>query len=144
MSETNDSTIFPKSPLEEVGGIPYFVRMCDKIRLHASGDLHADYQSNLGGGFDKWTCEYLRVDYIDLVEKVLSGLDDAAVLGWAVSLGGERTAAERDWWLSYMRNRCHRDDLSELLEKRKSDGGLGDREDIVSMFDMIDAEERGN
>jgi hypothetical protein len=144
MSETNHSPIFPKSPLEVVGGIPYFVRMCDKIRLHASDDLHADYQSNLGGGFDKWTCEYLRVSYTDLVEKVQSGLNDVAVLEWAVSEGGERTAAERDWWLSYMRNRCHRDDLSDLLAKRKVSCGLGDREDIVSMFGMIDADEGRN
>ena len=144
MAETSDSPIFPKSPLEEVGGIPYFVRMCDKIRLQASGDLHADYQSNLGGGFDKWTCEYLRVGYEDLVEQVKNGLDDFAALEWAVSKGGEHTAAERDWWLSYMRNRGHRDDLSEILVKRKTENGLSDREDIVSFFGMIDADEGRN
>lgn len=141
MSESQDAPVYPKSPLEEVGGIPYFVRMCDKIRLQMSGDLHADYQSNLGGGFDKWTCEYLRVSYADLVDKVQSGLDDAAALEWVVSVGGERSACERDWWLSYMRNRGHRDDLTETLSKRKSENGLGERDDIVSFFGMIDADE---
>jgi len=144
MSETNESPISPKSPLEEVGGIPYFVRMCDKIRLQASGDLHVDYLRNLGGGFDKWTCEYLRIGYADLVEKVLSGLDDAAALEWAVSVGGERTATERDWWLSYMRNRGHQDDLAEVLTKRKAENGLDGRDDIVSFFGLIDADEAGN
>ncbi len=137
----NDSIVFPKSPLEEVGGIPYFVRMCDKIRLHASGGLDADYIRNLGRGFDRWTCDFLRVDYADLVEKVLSGLDDAAALEWAVSEGGERTATERDWWLSYMRNRGYGDDFSELLAKRKSENGFEDRDDIVSFFKLIDADE---
>jgi hypothetical protein len=133
MSETNDTPIFPKSPKVEVGGIPYFSRMCDKIRLQLSGDLHTDYQSNMGRGFDRWTCDYLRVEY-----------SDAAALEWAVSEGGERTAAERDWWLSYMRNRCYKDNLSELLEKRKSENGLADRDDIMCMFDLIDADEGRN
>ncbi len=144
MSVVNQTSIFPKSPLEEVGGIPYFVRMCDKIRLEASGDLHADYLSNLGGGFDKWTCEYLRIDYLDLVAKVQSGLNDSEALEWAVSVGGERTSEERDWWLSYMLNRGHRDDLSELLEKRKSESELEGRDDIVSFFGLIDADEGRN
>ena len=144
MSEINDSPIYPKSPLVEVGGIPYFVRMCDKIRLKVEGNLHADYVGNLGRGFDKWTCEYLRIEYSDLVEKVQAGLDDAAALEWAVSVGGERTPTERDWWLSYMRNRGHRDDFSEILAKRKSENGLEGRDDIVSFFGLIDADEGRN
>jgi hypothetical protein len=144
MSVTTDSPIFPKSPLEEVGGLPYFARMCDKIRLQSTGDLHADYLANMGGGFDKWTCEYLRIDYKELVEKVQSGMDDAAALTWAVSVGGERSTAERDWWLSYMRNRGYKDVVSDLLVKRKSQLGLVDRDDIVCMFNLIDTDEGRN
>ena len=132
---------FPKSPYEEVGGLPYIARMCDKIRMQAKGELDEDYQANMGRGFDRWTCDYLRVEYSELVEKVESGRDDLAVLEWAVSEGGERTSAERDWWLSYMRNRCYKDDLTKLLEKRKSENGLADRDDITCMFDLIDADE---
>lgn len=147
MSDTNSIPIhptdptLPKSPLVEVGGLFYFARMCDKIRVHAAGGLHADYIRNLGRGFDRWMCEYLRVKYSDLVEKVLSGLDDAAVLEWAVSVGGERTQAEREWWLSYMRNRGNGDDFSELLAKRKVENGFANRDDIVSLFTLIDADE---
>ncbi|MGJ8658045.1 MAG: DUF5069 domain-containing protein [Akkermansiaceae bacterium] len=144
MSETNDSPILPKSPFEEVGGIPYFVRMCDKIRLDAAGKLSADYQSNLGGGFDKWACEYLGVDYADLVAKVQSGLDDVAALAWAQSAGVARSAVEREWWICYMRNRGCRDDIGELFLKRKSEYGFGDRADIMSFFDLIDADEGRN
>lgn len=141
MSETNESPILPKSPLEEVGEIPYFVRMCDKIRLDASGKLSADYQSNLGGGFDKWTCEYLGVEYADLVAKVESGLDDGAALKWAESVGVQRSDVERAWWDSYMRNRGSKDDIAEVFEKRKVEYGFGDRGDISSFFDLIDADE---
>ena len=141
MSETNECVIFPKSPLVEVGGIPYFARMCDKVRLHASGDLHADYLANLGGGYDKWTCDFLRVNYEDFIAKVNSGLDDAAVLEWAESEGGKRSEVEREWWLSYMRNRGFGDDLSEILALRKSEGGFEGRDDIVNFFGLIDADE---
>ena len=41
---------FPlRSPAEKVGGIVYFGRMLDKIRLHARGELAPDYHPNLGG-----------------------------------------------------------------------------------------------
>src|SRR5439155_21860677 len=40
--------IFPKSPSEMVGGLRYFARMLDKIRLRARGELHSDYHANLG------------------------------------------------------------------------------------------------
>jgi len=141
MSVTNDLANYPKSPLEEVGGIPYFARMCDKVRLQASGELHADYLPNLGRGFDKWTCDYLRVDYSQLVEKIQSGLSDEAALEWAISEGGERSECERDWWLSYMRNRGLGDDLSEILAKRKVEAGMEDRDDVVNFFDFLDADE---
>lgn len=141
MSGPNDSVVFPKSPLEEVGGIPYFARMCDKVRLAAAGNLGVAYEANLGRGFDKWTCEYLGVSYEGLVEKVESGLGDDDVLLWALSEGVERTEVERDWWLSYMRNRGNSDDLSEVLEKRKVENGLEDRDDVVSFFGLIDADE---
>jgi hypothetical protein len=144
MIEANNTAIFPKSPLVLVGGIPYFARMCDKIRLQAAGELHADYISNLGGGFDKWTCEYLRIDYKDLVEKVLVGMSDLETLEWAVSVGGERSPVERDWWLSYMRNRGYKDDLSERLAVRKQELGMADQEDVVTFFSFIDADEGQN
>jgi hypothetical protein len=34
---------YPKSPKEMVGGMMYFPRMLDKIRLHAEGELGTDY-----------------------------------------------------------------------------------------------------
>jgi len=141
MSEKNGFEIYPKSPREEVGGLPYLARMCDKIRLHAHDELHEDYQQNLGRGFDKWICEFLGVEYDAVVAKVGEGLDDEAILDWAVSTGGERSECEKDWWLSYMRNRGHGDDLNDILAMRKVENGMKDRVDILNFFDFIDADE---
>ena len=42
-----------RSPSEKVGGLFYFRRMLDKIRLHAKGELPSDYHANLGKGLMK-------------------------------------------------------------------------------------------
>jgi len=142
MTETNDELgSYPTSPRVEVNGIPYLARMCDKIRSHAKGELHTDYHPNLGGGYDKWTCEFLNVEYTDLVAKVNEGFNDESILVWAIATGGERTQQERDWWMSYMQHRGCQDDLTEILNQRKEEAGYADRDDIRSFFDYIDADE---
>jgi Domain of unknown function (DUF5069) len=47
------ATVGLRSPSEKVGGLFYFGRMLDKMRLHARGKLPADYHENLGKGFDE-------------------------------------------------------------------------------------------
>src|SRR5439155_18099166 len=76
--------VFPKSPSEMVGGLRYLKRMLDQIRLHARGDLHSDYHANLGhrkaaGGV---MCNFLRVDYGQLRQRVLEGESDEEILEW--------------------------------------------------------------
>jgi len=137
----SEEMIYPKSPREEVGGIPYFVRMCDKIRKFAAGELHEDYHANLGKGFDLWTCQFLGIDYQDLVDVVTSGKSDEEALEWAFAQAGKPQPPQLDWWLSYMRNRGYKDELSERLEERKVEAGFGGRDDIACFFDFIDAEE---
>ena len=137
----SDDIIFPRSPKNEVMGLPYFARMCHKIRLSKDGDLHEDYQPNLGKGFDKWTCELLEIKYEDLVKVVNMGANDETALFWAYENGKKPEAPVLDWWNSYMRNRGVNDDLSEKLEIRKVEAGFGGRGDIASFFDFIDAEE---
>jgi len=38
-----------RSPYAKVARLVYFGRMLDKIRLHAGGQLPAEYVANLGG-----------------------------------------------------------------------------------------------
>lgn len=137
----SDDIIYPRSPKDEVLDLPYFARMCHKIRLMRDGDLHADYQPNLGKGFDLWTCELLDIQYDDLVKVVQAEPSDETALYWAYENGSKPCELKLKWWLSYMRNRGYNDDLSEVLETRKVDAGFGGRDDIASFFDFIDAEE---
>ena len=63
-------------------GMSYFPRMVEKIRLHARGELHEDYHENLGGvkAADGVCCNFLRVHYRDLRDRVLQGGTDEEIL----------------------------------------------------------------
>jgi len=39
---------YPKSPKETAGGMMYFPRMLDKVRLQAAGELAEEYHPHLG------------------------------------------------------------------------------------------------
>ncbi len=63
------ATVPLRSPSEKVGGLFYFGRMLDKIRLHSKDELPSDYHANLGKGFDEKCVRLLRVNYDQLVER---------------------------------------------------------------------------
>jgi len=132
---------FPRSPYEKVGGIVYFGRMVDKIRLKGAGELHPDLHQNLGIGFDKRCVDFLHVSYEELAKKVLEGLDDTAALEWSLSTGRRPTEDEIFIWGEFLRKRGWNDEATELLNRRKRESGLWDRDDIQTMFDYIDADE---
>ena len=75
---------YTRSPYEKVGGIVYFGRMLDKIRLKSDGELHPDLHQNLGIGFDKRCVDFLRVPYEELAKRVLEGLSDMGALECAL------------------------------------------------------------
>src|SRR5207302_8398248 len=81
---------YPKSPNEKTkNGMVYFPRMLDKIRLHARGELHQDYHKNLGAmrAADGACCNFLRVNYADLRERVAQGGTDEEILEWCFEKG---------------------------------------------------------
>ena len=132
---------YPKSPQEKVGGIVYFGRMAEKIRLMAAGELHPDLHANLGRGFDERCVDFLGVNYDDLRAKVLEGLDDMQALEWCFKNGKRPTENEIEIWNSFMSKRGWNDDVSEILTRRKKESGLESRDDIQTMFQYIDADE---
>jgi carbohydrate kinase (thermoresistant glucokinase family) len=130
-----------RSPYVQVGGLVYFGRMLDKIRIHAAGTLPPDYVANLGKGFDGRCCSFLRIDYGELVERTLLGdLGDEQLLEWAGAKGGVRTAEEREVWNGFMMKRGWRDAGAEILAKRIRESGLESRP-IITMFDYLDFDE---
>jgi gluconokinase len=133
---------FPvRSPAEKLGGLVYFGRMLDKIRVHARGKLPADYQPNLGKGFDAKCCAFLNVDYDDVVRQVKTGAGDETMIEWAFADGRRPSETEITMWNEFMRKFGWRDEASEILERRKREGGMQDRSEIETMFQFIDADE---
>jgi gluconokinase len=132
---------YPRSPKEQVGGIVYFGRMVDKIRLMAAGELHPDLHANLGQGFDERITTFVAVDYSDVKNHVLAGGPDDEVLEWCFQKGKRPTAEEIEIWNSFMIKRGWGDELSERLTSRKKESGFENRDDIQTMFHYIDADE---
>jgi gluconokinase len=132
---------YPCSPHETTGGIVYFRRMIEKIRLMAAGTLHPDLQANLGIGFDERCVDFLGVSYADLAEAVRGGLSDEAALEWCFAHGRKPSEEEIEVWNGFMSKRGWRDAITPTLVRRKAESGFTDRADIQTMFDYIDADE---
>ena len=94
-----------RSPFVKTGGLVYFARMLDKIRVHAKGDLLPEYQANLGRGFDGDCTTFLNVDYAQLVGRVAEGGTDDDVLQWCFENGRRPTEREVFIWNEFMRKR---------------------------------------
>ena len=133
---------FPaRSPAAKVGGIVYFGRMLDKIRAHGRGELPADYQANLGRGFDESCCSFLRVPYSAIGELVKQGASDEDILAWCFENGRKPSDEEIHVWNTFMRKRGWNDEISETLTRRKKESGMAGRSEIRTMFEYIDADE---
>jgi Domain of unknown function (DUF5069) len=134
---------FPRSPYDLTGGILYFARMCDKIRLHAAGELPQDYHDYLGKGFDGRICAFLRIDYEEVKSRVLSGMSDEEVLAWACETGRGLTDMDRLIWNSFARKRGWRDDDggTDFLKGQIAQYGYQDRGEILTMFEFYEIDE---
>ncbi len=133
---------FPvRSPTDKVGGLVHFGRMLDKIRVHAQGELPADYQPNLGKGFDAKCCAFLHLNYSEVVERVKQGATDDEMLAWAFTTGRRPSDDEITMWNEFMRKFGWRDHAAEILARRKREGGMENRAEIETMFQFIDADE---
>jgi Domain of unknown function (DUF5069) len=133
---------FPlRSPSQKVGGLFYFGRMLDKIRLRAKGELPSDYHENLGKGFDEKCVTFLRVDYDELVARVKHGGTDDEILHWCFTVGRKPSEDDIYVWNEFMRKRGWNDEVSEMVVRRKTEAGMADRSDIQTSFQFIDADE---
>jgi gluconokinase len=134
---------YPKSPKEMTRGIIYFPRMLDKIRLHARGELHQDYHKNLGAqrAADGACCNFLRVHYRDLRERVLQGGTDEEILNWCFENGRRPNEGDIFVWNGFASKLGWRDFTTPTLEQAKEKAGISDRDDIATIPDLIDFDE---
>lgn len=131
----------PRSAYEEVGGIVFFGRMLDKIRLKAAGTLPDGYATGTKNwfAFDSRCCRLLGIKYPALRKRVLQGGSDLEILKWAFREGRKPGKEEMEIWNAFMKKRGWRDPAG-LAEEKKA-AGLGGRKDIQTFFDLFDAEE---
>jgi hypothetical protein len=134
---------YPKSPREMTRGMMYFPRMLDKIRLHARSELHEDYHKNLGAvkAADGVCCNFLRVHYRDLRERVLQGGSDEEILEWCFERGRPLNQGDLFVWNGFVSKLGWRDSATPTLEEAKQKYGIADRTDIVTIPDLIDFDE---
>lgn len=129
-----------RSPYATVGRLVYVGRMFDKIRLHAAGQLPADYVPALSNGLDARACAFLRVDYPALRDRVLTGGSDEDHLAWAFATGGPRDEHVCEVWSQFLIKLGWNDDRTHFLQRRLHEEGLDGR-GLFTFFDWIEADE---
>ncbi len=130
-----------RSSYEKVGGLVFFGRLLDKIRLKSQGKLPEGWHTGPNVGFDGRCVRFLQVPYEALAERVSQGGTDAEILEWCFRTGRRPNNEEIQVWNGFMIKRGWRDDASEALEEAKREAGLGGRTDILTYFDFQDADE---
>lgn len=139
-------TIIPglRSPFEKVGGMVYFGRMLDKMRLAAAGALPKDWQPMRGmvkGGFDYRCCDFLRIDFAALeAEALKGGKSDEELLEWAFAHGRRLNEGDIELWNGFMTKRGWRDEGTQRLNERLAELGLPPGA-VQTMFEFLDLDE---
>jgi hypothetical protein len=134
---------YPKSPKETAGGMRYFPRMLDKIRLHAGGELGLEYHANMGKpvSADGVCINFLRVNYNELCERVKQGGTDEEILEWCYENGRRLNEGDLTVWNNFMAKFGWNDFATPTLERLKKENGVSDRDDIKTIGEFIDFDE---
>lgn len=137
------SIIYPRSPRETMDGWSYLPRYIDKIRLHLTGKLHADYQENLGKGFDGMWLKYAGITHEQMIEVVKNSGTDGEVCDW-VRRNVKKSPAEKAAHTKDLLNRPLAGDAQAVarLKMRKEQSGIAHRDDIKTFVDYINADEK--
>jgi hypothetical protein len=137
-----EQIIYPRSPRETMCGWVYLPRFIDKIRLHAAGKLHADYQENFTKGFDGAWLKAAGLSAEAFLPVVKNSITDGQVADW-VAKNVKKSAAEKKAFNEYVLNRGRDDEaMKARLKMRKEEAGLAHRDDIQTFVDFIDADEK--
>jgi hypothetical protein len=137
-----EQIIYPRSARETMCGWVYLPRFVDKIRLHLAGKLHADYQENLTKGFDGSWLKAAGVTAENFIEVVRNSMTDGQVTDW-VAKNVRRSDTEKKAFNDFVLNRGRDDEAAKArLKMRKEESGLSHRDDLQTIVDYIDADEK--
>lgn len=135
--------IYPRSPRETMDGWMYLPRYIDKVRLHLAGKLHADYQENLGKGFDALWLKYAGIKHEHMIDVIKKSITDGEVYDW-VRQNVKKSPAEKADHAKDMLSRPLLGDQAALarLKMRKEQCGGLHRDDVKTFVDVIDLDEK--
>jgi uncharacterized protein DUF5069 len=135
---------YPKSPKEMTGGMMFFPRMLDKIRLHERGELSEEYHANLGRPrtADGACTNFLRINYGVLRQRVLKGGTDEEILEWCYTNGRRLNEGDLVVWNGFASKLGWNDFASSILDEQKQKCGISERADINTIPDFIDFDEK--
>jgi len=137
-----EKIIYPRSPRETMCGWVHLPRFIDKIRLHAAGKLHADYQENFTKGFDGAWLKAVGVPAASFIQVVEHSITDGQVADW-VAQNVKKSDAEKRTFNDFVLNRGRDDEAGKArLKMRKEEAGLARRDDVQTFVDFIDADEK--
>ena len=133
---------YPKGPREMAGGMMWFPRLTDKIRLCARGELPEAYHANLGERFDQRCAGFLRVEYPALRARVLAGGTDEEILEWCYENGRRLNELDLFIWNSFVSKFGWNDERTVRVNEMKTELGVVDRADLRTLADMLDFDEK--
>ena len=131
----------PVSGYQKTERLVYFSSLCSKARLMQRDVLPRPYHEFIGAGFDGRCCRFLHVDYQDIKRLIAEGRSDRDILEWCYNHGRKPNDEEVFIWNLFMEKRGWRDDDSSLVQREKESIGLGDRDEIQTLFDFYDFDE---
>ena len=135
--------IYPRSPRETMDGWSYLPRYLDKIRLHLAGRLPADYQENLGQGFDALWLKYAGVTHEQMIRVVKDSVTDGEVYDWVRQHVKKSPVEKAAHWQDVLSRPKPGDEAANARFKmRKEQSVLSHRDDIKTFVDYIDADEQ--
>src|SRR4051812_34092047 len=126
---------FPRSPKDMAGGMMYFPRMVDKIRLHAAGELPEEYHKNLGipRSADGICLNFLRVKYNELVARVKQGGTDEEILEWCYENGRRLNEGDLLVYNNFVMKFGWNDFAAPNLVRAKEESGNAHRDDLQTI-----------
>jgi hypothetical protein len=119
------TSLYPRSPHLQLGGVAHLARMIDKVRLRRAGHIQ-DY-NYLTVGFDKYLLDFLELDASAFEQRVCAGGTDAEIVEWVLAHMRSRSQEEIAQWNQRITTSGPKDDaaharfqhrLEEIAKKR--------------------------
>jgi hypothetical protein len=130
-----------RSPRDKVGGLVYFGRMIDKIRLHLSGELPDDYRENFGSNhaLDGFLARFLNLEHSEIVQRTAEGGSDEEILEWCFVHGHRPNETQVRVWNAFAEKLGWRDPAARTVAQVNQK--IGPRVELHTIFECIDAGE---